>query len=78
MLFWVSVEVSVFKVMGTFLGSAFRAVLPNSLAIFLGCIAVIFVAPHIGLNYTQMNLVMYLIVEIDSFAGEYLNICILF
>lgn len=42
-----------------------------SLAIFLGCIAVFFAAPHIGLNYTQMNLVMYLIVGIVSLAGEY-------
>lgn len=33
--------------------------------------AVFFAAPHIGLNYTQMNLVMYLIVGIVSLAGEY-------
>ena len=49
----------------------FRAALPNSLAIFLGCIAVFFAAPQIGLNYMQMNLVMYLIVGIVSLAGEY-------
>ena len=43
--------------------------MPNSIAIFLGCIAVFFAAPHFGLNHAQMNLVMYLTVGIISLAG---------
>ena len=67
--FFMSFERNDHKVEGTFLGSAFRAALPNSLAIFLGCIAVFFAAPHLGLNHAQMNLVMYLTVGIVSLAG---------
>ncbi len=67
--FFMSFERNDRKVEGAFLSSAFRAALPNSLAIFLGCIAVFFVAPHLGLNHAQMNLVIYLTVGIVSLAG---------
>ena len=67
--FFMSFERNDHKVEGTFLSSAFRAALPNSLAIFLGCIAVFFAAPYLGLNHAQMNLDMYLTVGIVSLAG---------
>ena len=67
--FFMSFERNDRKVEGSFLGSAFCAALPNSLAIFLGCIAVFFLAPHFGLNHAQMNLLMYLTVGIVSLAG---------
>ena len=67
--FFMSFERNDRKVEGTFLRRAFRAALPNSLAIFLGCIAVFLAAPHLGLNHAQMNLVMYLTVGIVSLAG---------
>lgn len=67
--FFMSFERNDSRVEGTFLDSAFRSALPNSIAIFLGCIAVFFAAPHFGLNHAQMNLVMYLTVGIISLAG---------
>ena len=67
--FFMSFERNDRRVEGTFLSSALRSALPNSLAIFLGCIAVFFAAPHLGLNHAQMNLVMYLTVGIVSLAG---------
>ena len=67
--FFMSFERNDRKVKGTFLDSALRSALPNSIAIFLACIAVFFAAPHFGLNHTQMNLVMYLTVGIISLAG---------
>ncbi len=67
--FFMSFERNDRKVEGTFLDSAFRAALPNSLAIFLGCIAVFFAAPYLCLTQEQMNLVMYLTVGIVSLAG---------
>ncbi len=67
--FFMSFERNDHKVEGTFLSSAFHAALPNSIAIFLGCIAVFFAAPRFGLNHMQMDLVMYLIVGIISLVG---------
>lgn len=67
--FFMSFERNDHKVEGAFLSSAFRAALPNSLAIFLGCIAVFFAAPHLDLNHAQMNLIMYLTVGVVSLAG---------
>lgn len=67
--FFMSFERNDSRVEGTFLDSAFRSALPNSIAIFLGCIAVFFAAPHFSLNHAQMNLVMYLTVGIISLAG---------
>lgn len=67
--FFMSFERNDRKVEGTFLGSALRAALPGSIAIFIGCIAVFIAAPHIGLANTQMNLVMYLTVGTVSLVG---------
>ena len=67
--FFMSFERNDRRVEGTFLGSALRSALPNGIAIFLGCIAVFFAAPHFGLSHSQMNLVMYLTVGIVSLAG---------
>ncbi len=67
--FFMSFERNDRRVEGTFLRNAFRAALPNSLAIFLGCLAVFFAAPHLGLSHAQRNLVMYLTVGIVSLAG---------
>ena len=67
--FFMSFERNDHKVEGAFLSSAFRAALPNSLAIFLGCIAVFFAAPHLDMNHAQMNLIMYLTVGVVSLAG---------
>lgn len=67
--FFMSFERNDQPVEGTFLGSALQAALPNSIAIFLGCIAVFFAAPHFGLDHEQMNLLMYLTVGIVSLAG---------
>ncbi len=67
--FFMSFERNDHKVEGAFLSSAFRSALPNSLAIFLGCIAVFFAAPHLDLNHAQMNLIMYLTVGVVSLAG---------
>lgn len=57
------------KVEGSFLGSALRSALPNSIAIFFSCIAVFLAAPRLGLDQGQMNLVMYLTVGVVSLAG---------
>lgn len=67
--FFMSFERNDHKVEGTFLGSALRSALPNSIAIFLGCLATFFAAPYFGLNHAQMDLVMYLTVGIVSLAG---------
>ena len=67
--FFMSFERNDRKVEGTFLGSALRSALPNSIAIFLGCLAAFFAAPYFGLNHAQMDLVMYLTVGIVSLAG---------
>lgn len=67
--FFMSFERNDRKVEGTFLGSAIRSALPNSIAIFLGCIAVFLAAPHFGVDHEQMNLIMYLTVGIISLAG---------
>ena len=67
--FFMSFERNDRKVEGTFLSSAFRAAIPNSIAIFLACAAVFFAAPGFGLSHEQMKLVMYLTVGIVSLAG---------
>ena len=67
--FFMSFERNDRKVEGAFLSSAVRSALPNSIAIFLGCIAVFLAAPRLGLNHAQMNLVMYLTVGVVSLAG---------
>lgn len=38
------------KVEGTFLGSAVRVALPNSIAIFLCCTAIFIIAPNLGFD----------------------------
>lgn len=67
--FFMSFERNDRKVVGTFLGSALRSALPNSIAIFFSCIAVFLAAPRLGLDQGQMNLVMYLTVGVVSLAG---------
>ena len=67
--FFMSFERNDRKVEGTFLGSALRAALPNSLAIGCCCIAVFLAAPHFGIVPAQMNLILYLTVGIVSLAG---------
>ena len=67
--FFMSFERNDRKVEGTFLGSALRAALPNSIAIVLCCIAVFLAAPYLGIVDTQMNLILYLTVGIVSLAG---------
>lgn len=52
------------RVEGSFLDSALRSALPNGIAIFLGCIAVFFAAPRLGLNHAQMNLVTFFMVRL--------------
>ncbi len=67
--FFMSFERNDQKVQGTFLNTAFCAAFPNSIAIFLGCIAVYFATAHLGFPHEQMNLVMYLTVGVVSLAG---------
>ncbi len=67
--FFMSFERNDSKVKGTFLGSALRSALPNSIAIFLCCITVYLAAPHFGINQAQINLILYLTVGIVSLAG---------
>ena len=67
--FFMSFERNDRKVEGTFLGSAMRAALPNSLAIIFCCIAVFLAAPQFGIDHAQMNLILYLTVGIVSLAG---------
>lgn len=67
--FFMSFERNDSKVEGSFLGSALRSALPNSIVIFIGCAAVFFASQRLGLNHAQMNLVMYLTVGIISLAG---------
>ena len=67
--FFMSFERNDRKVEGTFLDSALRAALPNSLAIVFCCIAVFLAAPQFGIDHTQMNLILYLTVGIVSLAG---------
>lgn len=67
--FFMSFERNDRKVEGAFLDRAIRSALPGSAAIFFGCMAVLFAAPHLGLDHAQMNLIMYLTVGIISLAG---------
>lgn len=67
--FFMSFERDDRRVGVTFLGSALRAALPNSLAIIFCCIAVFFAAPQFGIDHAQMNLILYLTVGIVSLAG---------
>ena len=67
--FFMSFERNDRKVEGTFLGSAMRAALPNSVAIFLCCTAIFLAAPALGVDRAQANLLMYLTVGIISLAG---------
>ena len=67
--FFMSFERNDCKVEGTFLSSAMRAALPNSIAIICCCIAVFLSAPHFGIVPAQMNLILYLTVGIVSLAG---------
>lgn len=67
--FFMSFERNDRRVGVTFLGSALRAALPNSLAIIFCCIAVFFAAPQFGIDHAQMNLILYLTVGIVSLAG---------
>ncbi|MDD6446921.1 hypothetical protein ACTQ3M_10680 [Oscillospiraceae bacterium LCP25S3_E10] len=39
------------KVEGTFLGSAVRAALPNSIAIFLCCTVIFIIATNLGIDH---------------------------
>lgn len=57
------------KVGGTFLGSAIRSALPNSIAIFLCCTAIFLIAPGMGMDRAQASLLMYLTVGCVSLAG---------
>ena len=67
--FFMSFERNDRKVEGTFLGSAMRAALPNSVAIFLCCTAIFLAVPALGVDRAQANLLMYLTVGIISPAG---------
>lgn len=67
--FFMSFEHNDHKVEGTFLGSAMRAALPNSVAIFLCCTAIFLAAPALGVDRAQAHLLMYLTVGIISLAG---------
>lgn len=67
--FFMSFERNDRRVEGSFLVSALRAALPNSLAIILCCIAVFLAAPQFGIGHAQVNLVLYLTVGIVSLAG---------
>ena len=67
--FFMSFERNDHKVEGTFLGSALRAALPNSIAIFLCCGVILLAAPSFGIGSAQANLLMYLTVGIVSLAG---------
>lgn len=60
--FFMSFERNDRKVEGTFLGSAIRSALPNSIAIFL-------IAPGMGMDRAQASLLMYLTVGCVSLAG---------
>ena len=67
--FFMSFERNDKRIRAPFLESAVRSALPNSIAIFLCCIAVFAVSPYFGINREQMNLVLYLTVGIVSLAG---------
>lgn len=67
--FFMSFERNDRKVEGTFLDRALRAALPNSIAIFFGCVIVFLTAPYAGLDRAQMNLVMFLTVGVVSLVG---------
>lgn len=67
--FFMSFERNDRRVEGTFLGSALRAALPNSLAIVFCCAAVFLAAPYFGIDHAQMNLILYLTLGIISLAG---------
>lgn len=67
--FFMSFERNDRKIEGTFLQSAVSSALPNSIAIFLCCIAVFLVAPHLGISHAQQNTLLYLTVGLISLAG---------
>ena len=67
--FFMSFERNDRKVEGTFLGSAIRSALPNSIAIFLCCTVIFLIAPGIGMDRAQASLLMYLTVGCISLAG---------
>lgn len=69
--FFMSFEQNDRKIEGTFLGSALRAALPNSIAIFLCCSAVYLFAPLAGIAAAQVGLLLYLTVGIISLAGVF-------
>lgn len=67
--FLMSFEKNDKKVDNSFLHSALRSALPNSIAIFLCCTALLLTAPYIGLDAAQTSLIMYLTVGFVSLAG---------
>jgi cation-transporting ATPase E len=69
--FFMSFERNDQKVQGTFLDSAIHAALPNSIAIFISCTAIWFVAKYLGIPAAQMNLLMYITVGTVSIAGVF-------
>lgn len=67
--FLMSFEKNDKKVDNSFLRNALKSSLPNGIAIFLCCTAMLFAAPHIGLDTAQTSLIMYLTVGFVSLAG---------
>lgn len=67
--FFMSFERNDRKVEGTFLDRAIRSALPNSIAIFLCCIAIFLAAFAFGVDRAQAGLLMYLTVGVVSLAG---------
>lgn len=67
--FFMSFEPNDHRIEGTFLGSAVRNALPNSIAIFLCCTAILLISPNLGVDRTQASLIMYLTVGIVSLEG---------
>lgn len=67
--FLMSFEKNDKKVDNSFLHSALKSALPNSIAIFLCCTALFFAAPYLGLDAAQTSLIMYLTVGFVSLAG---------
>ena len=67
--FLMSFEKNDKKVDNSFLHSALKSALPNSIAIFLCCTALFFAAPYLGLEAAQTSLIMYLTVGFVSLAG---------
>lgn len=67
--FFMSFEPNDNRIEGTFLGSAVRNALPNSIAIFLCCAAILLASPSLGIDRTQASFIMYLTVGIVSLEG---------